>query len=445
MALSPDVIFDIASACVCAALIVARCVYRVLFRCKLHPTCHRTWRIDDFYMTIAMLPLVGRATCISLSFVLNPSHTYEPATDAEALARGVSVDIINNERILSHKLLIPGRICYALFLWCLKLGLLAFYSRFVGVFPWGKLVCNTLWCFIVLSFVAVLVTTLLECRPLSLMWALNFEDTSETCHRALRNLILMAVCNIISDVALIILPFPILKHLRLDLKAKLQLGFLFGIGGVVVAITILRLPLIFDQSVSQKSRSMWASIEILCACVVANTPLFYALLKDLQRRHDDRTAGTSANRRDFYLQSLPSEHPNPSESSKGATINLNALIAVLAPIFRASIAFVAFEVISQLKWDWVSARTRPMPDLQLFNDASYGAYSSLKLLPPVVVCQPIALGAIVVAVVSLAIGPFMQQTIQTYQCHQLVDLSAEAATITTANRIDHTLWDGINA
>ncbi|KAF4464083.1 hypothetical protein FALBO_9086 [Fusarium albosuccineum] len=263
MALSPDVIFDIASACVCAALILARVVYRVLFRCKLHPTCHRTWRIDDFYMTIAILPLIGRASCISLSFVLNPTHTYEPATEAEAAAQGISVDRLNDDRMLSHKLLIPARICYALFLWCLKLGLLAFYTRFINVFPWGKVVAQTLWAFIVFTFVAVVITTLAECRPLSLMWALNFEDTDETCHRALGNLILMAVCNIISDVALIILPFPILQHLRLDLKAKLQLGFLFSVGGVVVAITILRLPLILNEDVSQESRSMVRSHHMI--------------------------------------------------------------------------------------------------------------------------------------------------------------------------------------
>lgn len=75
------------------------------------------------------------------------------------------------------------------------------------------------------------------------------------CQRALANLILMAVCNIISDVALIIFPFPILQHLRLDLKTKFQLSFLFSVGAVVVAITILRLPLILNESVSQQSRS----------------------------------------------------------------------------------------------------------------------------------------------------------------------------------------------
>jgi hypothetical protein len=144
----------------------------------------------------------------------------------------------------------------------------------------------------------------------------DIDITEVACNRAVGNLILMAVCNIILNVALIILPFPMLRHLRLDLKEKLQLGFLFSVGAVLVAITVLRLPLILNQSVSQRSRSMWASIEILCACIVANTPFFYALVKDLQRQHDDRPerspSNATTNPSDFYdLQSLPSSAGAP--------------------------------------------------------------------------------------------------------------------------------------
>ncbi|QPC70655.1 hypothetical protein HYE68_001407 [Fusarium pseudograminearum] len=333
MASPLDAALTISSTSVCAALIIARCVYRLVFRCHIHPTCHRRWRSDDFYMTIAILPLIGRALCILYSFYLNPNHTYHPATQAEAEGWGVDVQDLNGDRELSHKLLLPARIFYAMFLWCLKLGLLAFYSRFIDVFRWGKMVTDALWWFIMATFVAVFITILAECRPMSLyvlfaqqqvtltdrlyirMWTLDYDDSKVRCNRAVGNLILMAVCNIILNVALIILPFPMLRHLRLDLKEKLQLGFLFSVGAVLVAITILRLPLILNQSVSQRSRSMWASIEILCSCIVANTPFFYALVKDLKRQHDDRperSPSNATNPSDFYdLQSLPSSAGAP--------------------------------------------------------------------------------------------------------------------------------------
>ncbi|KAF4448081.1 hypothetical protein F53441_8473 [Fusarium austroafricanum] len=310
MASSSDAALTVASTSICAALIFARCMYRLVFRCHIHRTCHRKWRIDDFYMTIAILPLIGRAVCILWSFTLNPNHTYDPATEVEAAIWGESVSELDGDRELSFKLLIPARIFYALFLWVLKLGLLAFYSRFIDVFRWGKAVTDAVWWFIILSFIAVLITILAECRPLYLLWALNSDNTKVACNRAVGNLILMAVCSIVINIALIILPFPMLRHLRLNMKEKLQLGFLFSVGAVLVAITILRLPLILNQSVSQKSRSMWASIEILCACIVSNTPFFYAIVKDLQRQHDDRperSPSNATNPDNFYdLQSLPS-------------------------------------------------------------------------------------------------------------------------------------------
>ncbi|KAL9562718.1 hypothetical protein ACKAV7_013282 [Fusarium commune] len=254
-----------------------------------------------------------------------------------------------------------------MFLWCLKLGLLAFYSRFIDVFRWGKPVTDALWWFIIATFIAVFITILAECRPLSLMWALNYDDTKVACNRAVGNLILMAVCNIIINIALIILPFPMLRHLRLDIKEKLQLGFLFSVGAVLVAITILRLPLILNESVSQRSRSMWASIEILCACIVSNTPFFYALVKDMKRQHDDRPERSPSNATnpgdfDFYdLQSLPSSagvqvpvRSSPDTSKSSLQIQYSG--AVVVPTLRPSVT-------SAFNRCWGSTTPTPLPRL----------------------------------------------------------------------------------
>lgn len=114
MGLSSDVSFDIASAAICGVLIVCRCLYRLLFTCKLHPTCHRRWRVDDAYMALALVPLVSRTVTIVTSFLLNPEHSSSPPTEEEAAARGLSVDQLAADRVVSRKLLIPGRISYAL-------------------------------------------------------------------------------------------------------------------------------------------------------------------------------------------------------------------------------------------------------------------------------------------------------------------------------------------
>lgn len=124
----------------------------------------------------------------------------------------------------------------------------------------------------------------------------------------------------------------------LTCSRKIPLILLFLLAGLVIGITIVRLPLILNDSMSQKSRSMvgclsqarfslmltlipqWASIEILCACIVANTAFFYALLKEFQRGHDSR-AGESGNvpQNSFYLQSIPSVNPKDNSQSDPET------------------------------------------------------------------------------------------------------------------------------
>ncbi|RSL90859.1 hypothetical protein CEP52_014432 [Fusarium oligoseptatum] len=127
-----------------------------------------------------------------------------------------------------------------------------------------------------------------------------------------------------------------------------------------------------------------------------------------------------------------------NNGTSGAGITLNALVAIIATIFRAILAFVALQALAQLKWDWVSARFRPMGDVQRFDDASRGTWGSLQLLPLVALHQPLAMVAIIVVVVSLAVGPITQQTMQTYYCARVVE--GRPAAISVANRIDESLY-----
>jgi len=65
-------------------------------------------------MAFAILPLVARAVCISLSFELNPSQTFKLVTETDAAASGMSVAKLQENYITSHKLIIPARISYLL-------------------------------------------------------------------------------------------------------------------------------------------------------------------------------------------------------------------------------------------------------------------------------------------------------------------------------------------
>jgi hypothetical protein len=61
-------------------------------------------------------------------------------------------------------------------------------------------------------------------------------------------------------------------------------------------------------------------------------------------------------------------------------ITLNALIAVLAAIANAGIAFPLQQGLSQLKWITFQREPRPLTDMEHFDDASRGVFGSAKLL-----------------------------------------------------------------
>jgi hypothetical protein len=81
------------------------------------------------------------------------------------------------------------------------------------------------------------------------------------------------------------IPLPIVFQARLPVMRKIQLTLLFSVSLFVVSITIIRMPIIIGDNVLQKSRSLWASIEVMAACLVANAPVLNSFLHTLRQNH----------------------------------------------------------------------------------------------------------------------------------------------------------------
>ncbi|PGH07120.1 hypothetical protein GX51_01907 [Blastomyces parvus] len=222
---------------VCAALgsfqILFRCGYRLLVMGGVIKSSNRSWGPDDSWMAFALLPLICRSVSMIKVFGLKLS----PSIDDQRLETG------------------SNKVHYAL---------------------------QFLRAFIVATFFATLLATLLECKPMYMFW--SHEYSHHPCRKGMSNLLTMGSLNIVTDIALILFPIPMLWRMTsLDFQAKLQLTLLFLVGILVVAITITRLPLILSHSVAQTTRSLWASIEIVCASIVANASFYYALWQGSNR------------------------------------------------------------------------------------------------------------------------------------------------------------------
>lgn len=100
------------------------------------------------------------------------------------------------------------------------------------------------------------------------------------------------------------------------------------------------------------------------------------------------------------------------------SINLNTLVALLATIARAAMLVAVAEILGQVKWSWFS-RPRPLSNLQHFDNASRGLIGSFAL-PFIASKDLFAVVGSLVVVLSLAIGPFVQQAIKSVDCLQNV-------------------------
>lgn len=119
------------------------------------------------------------------------------------------------------------------------------------------------------TFVAIIISDLAECQPFSHYWQV-LPDPGGQCRQGYVQLITMAACNVLTDLLLIIFPVPIIIGCVLSLKRRVQLVLLFSLSIAVVAMTLYRVPYIIRHHGSQRSRSLFASVELFFATVSAN-------------------------------------------------------------------------------------------------------------------------------------------------------------------------------
>ncbi|KUI57767.1 hypothetical protein VP1G_05089 [Cytospora mali] len=107
----------------------------------------------------------------------------------------------------------------------------------------------------------------------------------------------------------------------------------------------------------------------------------------------------------------------------GYSINLSTLLDLLAQIFCAAVGMIVAQIISQQKWAWFSGpdnRARPLHDLQDFDQGSRDSLGAALLIPKVLRHDITVALAALVMIIALAVGPFVQQAVQTTPCSYAV-------------------------
>ncbi|KAI1077804.1 hypothetical protein F5B20DRAFT_253301 [Whalleya microplaca] len=260
----------------------------------------------------------------------------EFGTASEALHDPNRFDEINYDLLKTGSILVlPARILITAVLWLQICILLVFYSRITSGLGWARLMINGTWAAVVLTFVAVILATLLECRPIHLYW--QTSPNPGNCIRAYAQLLIQGISNIVIDLMLLVIAWPLVRLRKRSLYQYISLYTLFALGTFCIVITVIRVALIFSKDSSQTTRSLWASVQMFVSCFVANAPTIYGSFRVVRRKrpgqHSDQYADDSGRKR-------RSRHDTQSWLRIEEEIGLAPISPnILTPLPRASVIY----------------------------------------------------------------------------------------------------------
>ncbi|OTA98165.1 hypothetical protein M426DRAFT_43116, partial [Hypoxylon sp. CI-4A] len=179
-------------------------------------------------------------------------------------------------------LVLVARVLLTSALWLQICVLLLFYSRITSGITWADRLTKTAWVAVCLTYIAIVPATFLECRPISLYWQISPDPGH--CVRAYVQLLIQGVANIVIDLLLLSIAYPLICLRKRSLSEYISLYTLFALGTFCIVITVVRIVLVFDEDSSQTTRSLWASVQIFVSCFVANAPTIYGSLRVVRRK-----------------------------------------------------------------------------------------------------------------------------------------------------------------
>lgn len=136
----------------------------------------------------------------------------------------------------------------AAILFCLATGLakgsiLLFYLR---IFP-SKPMRLAIWgvfAFTIGYSVASALVNVFSCKPISGSWRLEYAQTAVCINRP-AFYFAQATFGIVTDIATVLLPLPMLKSLHLPLKQKVGVSLVLTMGAFVCVVSIIRLQSLY--------------------------------------------------------------------------------------------------------------------------------------------------------------------------------------------------------
>ncbi|KAF1363417.1 hypothetical protein EJ07DRAFT_152231 [Lizonia empirigonia] len=257
-----------------------------------------TWHVEDFVITIALLLSIGMTAVVGAEFGLDMTV----ANDEESSLRRLSGLL---------KLVFAQSLLYQL---CVNLVKATFTFQYLRVFshlPYPRYCCYLLFLLILSGTAWGVFGIVFLCNPVCTYWDVKVEGR---CSSAEKHFLSTSIIGIVIDWAIWLLPMPVVGRLRLPRRQKWGLLVVFGLGGFVCVVSILRLTLVNAAAHQGKM----TSLALLDGGLVDEE-------KSCEQGRRDTGVEMGSGRRDIESNGLPTSaistrSPDPSSSTSTSSL-----------------------------------------------------------------------------------------------------------------------------
>ncbi|KAH9828059.1 integral membrane protein [Teratosphaeria destructans] len=278
---APDVVLGMTIAFTSLALTTV--ILRLLTRLRIV----KNPGLDDILITIAMIFDIGLAVCTGIEV-------------RNGMGRPIA-SLSNEDLIITFKSLYASIIVYNVALCFTKFSILVQYLRiFTTSKPFAIAVRLTMTA-VALYEIWSIISSIIFCWPIEAFWDHSIQNARCLSKEAVW--FANAACNIVTDIAIAIIPIPVISTLQLAKRTKIVLTIVFALGGFTCVVSILRIESLYavstakDQTKANGQTALWSMLEIqtgiMCSCLPTLKGLITKVMPQLFTSDTESDASTS--------------------------------------------------------------------------------------------------------------------------------------------------------
>ncbi|KAF1925977.1 uncharacterized protein M421DRAFT_423259 [Didymella exigua CBS 183.55] len=241
---------------------------------------YRELRADDYLIWLALLLYTAQTILGYNVGIASHGLANNGMTDAQRSALSHD-DPEYGWRVIGSKIQLAGWTTALCLLWTLKLCVAVFYYRLTsGLSTYQKRISVAMG-FIATTFVVVVLTIFLSCRPLNHYWQIS-PNPGNSCQPAISKPIVWVtfVTNVSTDIFLFMIPVPMLWNSSLRLYKKVAATLVLSAGLlIIICATLKSIFVITDPIDGGALAAEWGTRETFVAVLTTNLPMIFPLLK----------------------------------------------------------------------------------------------------------------------------------------------------------------------